>query len=143
MTLVRKITRILLKTLKYTFVLIILLFVFVVIAINSESCQTWLAHKYASYLSSQLGTRVEIDKVKIQFVKSAVLRGVFIEDNNHDTLLYSKLIEVELRDFNYTKQRLRIDEVKLTGTTASIVKYKNEENFNFQQLVNYFSTGDT
>ncbi|HWY12416.1 MAG TPA: translocation/assembly module TamB domain-containing protein [Bacteroidia bacterium] len=143
MRLLRKITRILVKTLKYAFVLLILLCVFVVIAINSESCQTWLAHKYASYLSSELGTRVEIDKLKIQFVKSVDLEGVFIEGTKHDTLLYSKLIKVKLDNFNYSKQTLKISEVRLSDTKANIIKYKDQNDFNFQQLVNYFSSGDT
>lgn len=139
----RKITRILLKTFKYLFVLVVLLCVFVIIAVNSESCQTWLAHKAASYLSSELGTRVEIDKLKLQFVKSAELEGVFIEGSQHDTLLYGRSITVELKDFDYSKQTIRISEVKLADTRARIIKYKDQDDFNFQKLVNYFSTGDT
>jgi hypothetical protein len=143
MSLGRKITRILVKTLQYAFVLVILLFVFVVIAINSENCQTWLAHKAASYLSKNLGTKVEVDKVKLHFVKSAELEGVFIEGKQHDTLLYSKFISVKLENFDYTKQTLKIAEVRLAGTKAFIVKHKDQQDFNFQHLVNYFSSGDT
>lgn len=139
----RKITRILLKTLQYVFVLVVLLCVFVVIAVNSEECQTWLAHKAASYLSAELGTKVEIEKVKLHFVKSADLEGVFIEDLKQDTLLYSKAISVTFDNFDYNKQTLKISEVKLKDTKVSIVKHKGDEDFNFQHLVNYFSSGDT
>lgn len=139
----RKITRILLKTFKYLFVLVVLLCVFAVIAINSESFQTWLAHKAAAYLSKDLGTRVEIEKVSLRFIKSADLEGVFIEGKDHDTLLYSKAISVKLENFDYNKQTLKISEVKLTGTKAFLVKHKDQEDFNFQHLVNYFSSGDT
>ncbi len=143
MSLWRKITRILLKTLKYAFVLVVLLFVFVVIAINSEQCQTWLAHKAASYLSGELGTKVEIDKVKLHFVQTAELEGVFIEGAQHDTLLYSKSISIEFKDFDYTKQTVTISEVKISDTKAALVKHKAGEDFNFQHLVNYFASSDT
>lgn len=143
MLLLRKITRILLKMLKYAFVLVILLCVFVVIAINSEECQTWLAHKASSYLSSKLGTKVEIDKVKLHFVKTADLEGVFIEGAQHDTLLYSKSISIEFKDFDYSKQTLKISEVKLNHTKAAIVRHKGEMDFNYQHLINYFSSTDT
>ncbi len=143
MTVWRKITRILLKTLKYTFVLVVLLCVFVVIAVNSSDFQTWLAHKASSYLSDEIGTRIEIDKVKLHFVKSAELEGVFVEDDRHDTILYSKSISVTFDNFNYRKQTLQISEVKLSDTKTKIVKYKDKDDFNFQQLVNYFSSGDT
>ncbi|MBK7669235.1 MAG: hypothetical protein IPJ32_18955 [Sphingobacteriaceae bacterium] len=132
-----------LKTLKYAFVLVVLLCVFVIIAVNSEDCQTWLAHKASSYLSSEIGTRIEIEKVKLHFVKSAELEGVFVEDDRHDTILYSKSISVTFDNFDYRKQTLKISEVKLNDTKARIVKYKDKDDFNFQQLINYFASGDT
>lgn len=143
MSLWRKITRILVKTLQYAFVLLILLTVFAVIAVNSEDCQTWLAHKASSYLSKDLGTKVEIGKVKLHFIRSAELEGVFIEGEQHDTLLYSKSIKVKLENFDYNKQTLKIAEVRLADTKAFIVKHKNQEDFNFQYLADYFSSADT
>ena len=139
----RKITRILVKTLKYTFVLLVLLCVFIVIAVNSESCQTWLAHKAASYMSIELGTKVEIDKVKLHFVRTADLEGLFIEGSQHDTLLYSKSVSVKLDNFDYGKQTLKVSEVTLNSTKARIVKFKDKNDFNFQHLINYFSSADT
>lgn len=139
----RKITRILLKTFKYLFVLLVLFCVFLVVAVNSEDCQTWLAHKAAAYLSDELGTKVEIEKVKLRFVKSADLEGVFIEGNEHDTLLYSEKVSVRLENFDYQKHTLKLSELSLNNTKARIVKHKGKEDFNFQHLVNFFASGDT
>lgn len=143
MAVVRKITRILLKTLKYMSVLVILLLVFVIIAVNTESLQTWLGQRAAAYLSSELGTRVEIGRVHLHFVKNAELENVFIEDHIHDTLVYSKLIKVDLSNFDFEKKTLDIDKVTLTKTQAFIVKYKDKDDFNFQHLADYFASTDT
>ena len=120
----RKITRILVKTFKYLFVLLVLLCVFAVIAVNSEDCQTWLAHKAASYLSDELGTRVEIDKVKLRFVKSADLEGLFIEGSQHDTLLYSKLASVKLENFDYKDTTVLDEEDKARAIMTGRKKKK-------------------
>lgn len=143
MAIVGKITRILLKTLKYLFVLILLLLIFLIIAINTESLQTWLAQRAAAYLSSGLGTKVEVGKVKLHFVKSAELEDVYIEDELHDTLLFSKSLKIDLSGFDYSKQKLNIDQVTLSHAKAAIVKYKDKEDFNIQYLINYFSSADT
>lgn len=143
MAVLGKITRILLKTLKYLVVLVILLLVFVIIAVNTESLQTWMAQKAASYLSSELGTRVEVGKVHLHFVKNAVLEDVFVEDHIHDTLLYSKRINVDLSGFDYKKQTLNIDKVTLTKTKGYIVRHKGQDDFNFQHLIDFFSSADT
>lgn len=143
MAILGKITRIILKTFKYLFVLVILLLVFIIIAVNTESLQTWLAQRAASYLSSELGTRVEVGRVHLHFVKNAELEDVFVEDHIHDTLLYSKKISVELSGFDYKKQTLSIDKVTLSNTKAYIVRHKGQEDFNFQHLIDLFSSSDT
>ena len=55
---IRKITRLLVKTLKYAFILILLLAVFLLIAVNTEGFQTWAAHRAGAYLSKELDARI-------------------------------------------------------------------------------------
>jgi len=143
MAIARKITRILIKTLKYAFLLIILLLVFTVIAMNTEGFQTWLAHRATEYLSEELQTKVSVGRVKLAFIKSAELEDVYVEDKRNDTLLYSKRINIEISGFSYKLKRLRLDKIELHDTRASVVKYKNDTTFNFQHLVDYFSSDDT
>lgn len=138
-----KITRIFINTLKYLFVLIVLLAAFVLIAVNTDSVQTWLAQQAASWLSSELHSKVEVEKVHLHFVKEVELENVFIEDDVHDTLLYSKSIKVELSGFDYQLRKLNIDKVILNHTKAAIVKHQEKEDFNFQFLADYFSSSDT
>lgn len=139
----RKITRIFTKTLKYLFVLVVLLCVFAVIAVNSESCQTWMAHKAADYLSKELGSKVEVGKLRIRFIRSIELEDVFIEGTEHDTLLFSKSLSVKINDFDFQKKHFRISEVKVTKTNIGLLRYKTNEAFNFAHIINYFASPDT
>ncbi|MGZ3883617.1 MAG: hypothetical protein ACXVDL_05270, partial [Bacteroidia bacterium] len=143
MTIVRKITRILLKTLKITAALLLLFLVLIGIGINTYSFQTWLGQKAGAFLSDQLGVTVSVGKVNLDFIKSARLMDVYIEDQAHDTLFYSKTITVNVSGFNYDLHRLNIDEVKLSDTKAHLIRHKNSADFNYGFLADYFSSKDT
>ena len=143
MSIVRKITRLLYKTLKYAFILILLLLVFVIIAINTPSFQTWVAHKTADYLTDELGAKIYIGKIHFEFVKTAEIEDVFIADKNGDTLIYSKAITANFNDFNFGNKFLRLEKLELHETKAQLIKQKGSDDFNFQFLVDYFSSNDT
>ncbi len=143
MSVLRKITRILIKTVKYAFILILLLCVFLIIAVNTEGFQTWAAHRVGAFLSKELDARVSVGKVRMAFVTQAELEDVFIEDVRDDTLLYSQFINVKLSEFSYTNKHLKIELVELLNAKAKLIKYKGDSTFNFQHLIDYFSSNDT
>ncbi len=143
MKLLGKITRILLKTLLYSVILLLLLIGSFYFIGQTETFQTWAAHKATNYLSKELGTRVEVGRLKITFIKNVILEDVFVSDKHNDTLLSGKSIIVNVSGFNYKLHHLNIDEAELKDIKVKLLKYKNEEDFNFQFLADYFSSKDT
>ncbi len=143
MKLLGKITRILLKTLLYSVILLLLLTgVFYFIG-QTETFQTWAAQKATNYLSKELGTKVEVGRLKISFIKNVILEDVFVGDKHNDTLLSGKSILVNVSGFDYKLHHLNIDEAELKDIKIKLLKYKNETDFNFQFLADYFSSKDT
>ena len=139
----RKITRILLKTVMFS---LLFLFVFAGIlffAFQTESVQTWAAKKATNYLSDELGTVVKVDRLKITFIKNVILDGVFVGDKHGDTLVAGGTIKVDVSGFNYRNRKLSLDVAELSDIKVKLLKYKGEEDFNFQFLADYFSTSDT
>lgn len=143
MQLVGKITRLLLKTALFLIILLLALLVVLFFIGQTETFQTWAAKKATNYLSTELGTKVEIDKVKINFIKNVSLEGVFVGDKHGDTLVYGKSINVNVSGFDYKLHKLNLDEVTLNETKVKLLKYKNEDDFNFQFLADYFAPKDT
>ena len=143
MKLLGKITRILLKTLLYSVILLLLLIGILYFVGQTESFQTWAAQKATVYLSNELGTKVDVGKLKITFVKNVVLEDVFIGDKHNDTILSGKSIRVTVSGFDFKLHTLNIDEAELTDFKVKLLKYKNEEDFNFQFLADYFSSKDS
>ena len=136
-----KITRILLKTVLFSFLLVMIFLNVIYIALQTETFQTWAAQKLTSYLSKELETQVNIDRVKISFISNVTLQGVFVSDKHQDTLVYGKNITVDVTGFNYKTHHLKLDEVNLADVKVKLLKYKNEDDWNFQYLVDYFDSG--
>ena len=136
-----KITRILCKTVLFSILLIMIFCNVIYIALQTESFQTWAAQKLTAYLSKELETKVHIDRVKISLISNITLQGVFVSDKHQDTLVYGKNITVDVSRFNYKTHHLNLDEINLFDVKVKLLKYKNENDWNFQYLVDYFDSG--
>jgi cytoskeletal protein CcmA (bactofilin family) len=138
-----KITRILLKTVLFSVLLVLVLLFTLFFVGQTETFQTWAAHRATNYLSKELGTKVEIDRLKISFIKNVTLEGIFVGDKHGDTLVSGKSIRLDVSGFSYKLHHLNLDEAELTDVKVKLLKYKNEEDFNFQFLADYFASTDT
>lgn len=134
----RKVTRILIKSTGILAIVLLLLLSFLYFAIQSHSFQTWLGNKAGAYLSKELNTEIRIQRIAIDFFEKAELIGVFVEDLHQDTLLYGD-INVSIKDLDYKKKRLKVKDITLRDVNAKIIKYKNDSTLNLQFLVDYFS----
>ena len=119
----------------------LVLLVFILIQIHSV--QTFAARKTAIYLSKKLNTRVEIGSMDIQFFKTLVMDEVFIEDLHHDTLFYSKKLKVHFDKMDFKQHILHFGNISFVNTNAKLIKYKKEEDFNYQFLIDAFKSKDT
>lgn len=137
----RKITRILLKTTGILFLLLVLLGVGLYFAIQSYTFQTWLGKKAGAYLSDELKTEISIDKIELSFFTKASLRGVFVSDLHKDTLLRGD-VEVDIKRFDYKKKFLALDKVIFKNITAKLIQYKGDSTLNYQFLYDYFVNGE-
>lgn len=138
----RKITRIILKFSAWSFLAILVLFGLFLIGIQTFAFQTWLGKRSADYLGSEWGTKVEIKRVELEFFRRANLRQVLVLDKHQDTLFYGDVL-AEFSNFNYRGAKLNIDKLVLHNSTAKIVKYKREHDYNFSFISDYFSNSDT
>lgn len=112
-------------------------------ALQTSTFQTWLAHRAAGYLSDELGTTVTIDRVSIRFFNHLSLRGLLIQDLHKDTLLYSGVFNVSIRNISRIHHSLNLDKITLENSCFKLIRYRGEEHDNLHFLSSYFSSGDT
>ncbi|GGD67188.1 hypothetical protein GCM10011412_00990 [Maribacter cobaltidurans] len=97
--------------------------------------------KITDFISNKTGTKVEVEHVFITFSGAIKTEGVFLEDKQGDTLLYSKELQMDLPIYPLLfKNELSIDDVYATGLIANISRTKNPNGFNFSFLMEAFAT---
>jgi hypothetical protein len=112
-------------------------------AVHLDSVQTFLARRLTAYLSSELNTTVNVEKVSIKFIKSVVLKGFYVQDLHGDTLLYSDELNVSINDISTKDHKLEIGKLTLLNGDFNLKQYKGEKHDNLNFISEYFSSDDT
>ncbi len=113
------------------------------ISLQFDGVQTFFAHRLTGYLSSELKTKVSIEKVSIRFATSVVLKNVYVEDQHGDTLLYAGELVASIQDVRFKARHLNISKVTLRNGNFNLIRYKSEIHDNLHFLTEYFSSADT
>ncbi|NRB64777.1 MAG: translocation/assembly module TamB domain-containing protein, partial [Saprospiraceae bacterium] len=72
------------------------LFILSYLIIHIPVIQNWTVKRVTNSLSERLDTKVVIDYFRMDFLNKVSLRGVYIEDLNHDTLLVADRLSASL-----------------------------------------------
>ena len=136
-----KITRIFFKSLGVISLVIIILLIGLYFGIQSYSFQSWLGKEATKYISRELNSKVEIGSIQLDFFESATLNKIFILDKHHDTILYGDIL-IKIKDFDYKNKSITIQKITLKNINSKIIKYKKEVNYNYDFLINYFSSNN-
>jgi len=132
----RKVVRIFLKVVLT--VLIILLII--ILLIQTPYIQNIVRGKAEKYLSRKFQTPVRVGYMYIQFPTSVTLKDIYIGDRCQDTLLSAGLVAVHLRMWGLLHNELDIREVQLSDLTARLTRGLPDSTFNFQFIVDAFSS---
>lgn len=116
------------------------------VAFQSETFQNWAVKKISDRISSDLNADIKVDSMHIDVFKGIFLDGIFIQDENKDTLLYSERIrantKVNLLSI-LTENALSIKDVHFENTKLYLSKDSAEVKSNLDFLIKYFSSKDT
>ena len=109
------------------------------IFLNSR-VQTYASQKIANYISEQTNTPVRIEGVNISPFKSIILKGLYIEDYQKDTLVYVGNLTAKIDSFNIRKQKIFINKLTLD---KAYVNLREDENrlFNYDVFLDSLSSG--
>ncbi len=119
----------------------LLLIFFLYGILHLPNVQTWLVKKVSTNLSQKLQTKVSVNSVDFRFFNKILIEGVLVEDLKKDTLLYAGNISGSVNDWFFLKDKITIDNVSMENT---IVNMKRSDSvWNYQFLINYFSSTDT
>ena len=127
-----------------TILFIILFLLVILLLIQTGPVQNILRVKAVAYLQKKLKTKVEVGRVYVGLPKNIILENVYIEDRQKDTLLSGGKIEANLDLMKLIFQtQMDIRSITLDNITAKIKRQLPDTAFNFQFVVDAFTTKDT
>ncbi|MCD4684001.1 MAG: translocation/assembly module TamB [Bacteroidales bacterium] len=105
--------------------------------VRNPFTQTLLARITTSYLKKELNTEIKIDRLEIRSFKSLLLKNLMIQDQQNDTLLYTKRFSIKFFNYNFRNTDFDIDKIELENAVIRFRKYKGNDDINFKFIVDY------
>ncbi len=133
--------RIAVKTIMGLAIVFVLLFVMIWGILKVPAVQIFLVNKITSYVSKKTHTRVELAYIDLEFPKSIVLQGIFLDDKNKDTLLSVAEIKVDINMLALLNHTVSVQQLTLDHAYGRLSRTADDSTFNFQFLIDAFSSG--
>jgi len=109
------------------------------IVLQLPPTQRFLTHKAESYLQNKLKTKVSIGEINLSFPKSIFLGDVYIESLQHDTLIYSHSLKVDIAMFALLNHKITVNSLKIDRFTAHIKRSGPDSSFNYSFIIKAFT----
>ena len=98
--------------------------------------QNYLAGKVAANFSDKLHARVRVQNIDYHFFDKMEMKGLLVEDQQKDTLLYAGNARVNITDWFFLKNKATLKFVALDD--AIVTMQRTDSVWNYQFLVDYF-----
>ena len=113
---------------------VIALLLVVALLIQIPSVQRWITNKAVSSIEEKIGTEVSLGSISIKFPKNIVLKDIYLEDQQGDTLLYAGALEVDTDLWGLTRNEIQLNRIALENTVAFVDRAANDSAYNFTYI---------
>nr|WP_317233146.1 translocation/assembly module TamB domain-containing protein [Pontibacter ruber] len=128
--------------LMWLLIAIVALLLLIVVALQFPAVQNFAAHKGASYLSKTLKTEVRIGSFTTDWRNALVLKEVYIEDQQQDTLWYSERLGADMKILSLLKGEVNVSKLDLQNATAKL-HIRPDSSTNYDFILDAFATDTT
>ncbi len=128
-----------LKWIGFFILFLLLLFLVVWGALQFPSVQTKIVTKVTESLESSFGTKVSIDRVNIKFFKTLSAEGIYLEDQQQDTLLYASSLDVNIGVFDLLGSEIFLNQITLNDGFLNIYQHPGDTSLNINFLLEAFA----
>ncbi|HDR68588.1 MAG TPA: hypothetical protein ENN61_06000, partial [Bacteroidaceae bacterium] len=89
--------------------------------LQNQQVQTVLSKYAAKTISELLHVKISLSSINITFFKRFQVRDLYIEDHHGDTLLYSEVAKIRIKQFKPDKRRIHLNSVKIENACLNFV----------------------
>ncbi|NIJ43806.1 hypothetical protein FHR24_000245 [Wenyingzhuangia heitensis] len=124
---------------KWLFFGLFILFVTLILCVRSSWGQNLIKNKVTEFVAKKIDTKFSIQKLYLSFSGNLVVKELYVEDQQKDTLLYSKELEVSVAVLPIlTQNTINVKAVEWTGLKATVFKLEKNNQYNFDYIINAF-----
>ena len=127
------------KLILYLLGILLVFIIAVFIFINTRSGKSFIKNKVQVYLQQKLKTKVVIGTLDYRLPKWIELNGIYLEDQQKDTLLYGEQVAVDINMLKLISGEINIRKASFKNIYANILRPENDTVFNYQFIMNAFS----
>ncbi|WP_045456888.1 translocation/assembly module TamB domain-containing protein [Sporocytophaga myxococcoides] len=116
----------------------VLLFFLIVLSLRLPIVQQVLANKISVYFSNKTGVRASVENVYLDFTGKVVLKNVYIEDQNKDTLVFAEQVKGRLSLIKLLNKSVDINYASADNAVINVKRSSKSPIFNYQFLLDAF-----
>ncbi len=116
------------------------IFLLVWILLHIPAIQNTVVNKVTQRLSQMLNTEVAMESVNIRFFKTVALKGIYVEDQQQDTLLCAKELQINIGLLDLLNNTIQLGYIGLQGATIQLHRPEQDSVFNYQFLIDAFAS---
>ncbi len=102
--------------------------------------QTISARFAASFLSNEFQAKVSIERLSISPFLDVILKEVYVEDKQNDTLIYANDLKVNIANPLRKRDKIQIVGVSAKNAVIKLHKYKGDTSFNINMISDFFKS---
>ncbi|MEQ9440788.1 MAG: translocation/assembly module TamB domain-containing protein [Cyclobacteriaceae bacterium] len=118
------------------------LWLVVYIALRTPPVQKFVTGKIAEQLEKQIGTPVALEGIDIEWLNGIELSGLYLEDQQQDTLLYLGRLQVEIEPWALLNKTLIVKLIEVRDTYINIYQVPGKDSLNFAYIPEAFASSD-
>jgi len=115
----------------------------IVLVLNVPAVQTFVTGFITKSVKKKIGTEFTIGSVKISFPKTVKINEIYLAGQHTDTLLYLRELRINIDLFKIFTREIDAKNIGIVGMVTHINRKAPSNDFNFQFIINAFSSADT
>ncbi|MEA3496520.1 MAG: translocation/assembly module TamB domain-containing protein [Bacteroidota bacterium] len=119
---------------------IILFLIFITLLLHLPFIQNAITGKIENFVSNKTDSTIEIKSINLSLPRGVVVKDIYTEDLQKDTLFYCHKIKISVNLLNLVKKRLKIERFEIDDLSCNIKRSLSDSNFNFDFIVDVFAS---
>ncbi len=132
-----------LRILMILLISIVIIFSISFLVLRLPGVQSTLKENISTLLKDQIGSEFSLSEIDLGFYKTIILRDVYIEDLQQDTLLFARKLAINTSPVNILWKEIYLSSITMDGVKINLSHTHPDSVSNFQFLIDAFSSADT